>query len=285
MLIKSRKFRRIEKEFGKILAEINQCDWMKDKKNDMYNSQYLSSGKVFNTQSVFFKYGWRVEASYELQEGVGGEMGCSAYMSVTLKLVRSGRSLLGVYWSEWIGESRTYPFSSSDIPNPQKIEAMFSYAKRVMCLSLIGVVGFDNDDTDGNMAINTNKSIQGLDMDIFSFVTQINTGYKARKISAGEALERCKERRDMSDGDGPLITKTLAQFEVLVDCDGEMSGESVVKALSKHKTESELRGLANSVLDSGLKEGSKNVLISKINSKIARLNKVSVARINQVSNA
>ena len=285
MLIKSKKFHRIEKEFGKILAEINQGDWMKDKHNGKYGSQYLSSGKVFNTQSVFFKYGWRIEASYVLNDGVTGNFGSNASMVVSLRLVRSGRSWIGGYWSEWIGEERTYPFSSDRIPDPQKIEATFSYAKRVMCLSLIGVVGFDNDDHDGNEAVNTSTSLPGVDMDIFSFVSLIDGGYKARKISANEALERYKERKAMKGGDGTLITKQIQRYETLVDNDGDISGEGVVGLLSRASSANELAGLADKVLRSGLKEESKTLLVSKINSKIDRITKAKVSNINQASNA
>ena len=262
MIEQSSNFRKFEREFTGLLAKIHDQDWSKDSVNQKYGSQYISSGKAFSIQSVLFDQGWRVINDYVLVEGIPGDMfGERSRIKVTVKLQKSYRSIFGIR-TAWMSDSRDYFFDDCYIPRQQKVEAFFSYAKRVMLLNMVGVVGFDSNDDDGNTSSSSSRVSESINADVFAFTSKLNAAHKAGQVTAVEAIGMIDELIASREKPSEVLTKARSSFEMLLESDGETSAEELLLKLRACKSKDERFAVERLVNTSGLSDITKAKLLS-----------------------
>lgn len=240
----SDNFHKVESSYCEVLLEVRSMDWDKDRSNERYSSQFVSSGKVFQNSTLLLKHGWRCIEQYKTRvtDGV-------TYIDVSVRLQKLCKKLFFVHEYAWIECCREYTVAIGEVVHPHKLEGTFTYAKRVMLMSILGVVGIDNDDNDGN-----GIELTPVSTSVFNFVEQLKASLRKGTTTKEEVVVLIDER--LAHEKSPLLENFKASLqkekipvlnEVITDKNRVMS--EYAYAISSAKTPGEVNKVMSDIRD------------------------------------
>jgi len=233
MIKHSKKFRKISKKFAALKSNLSKNKLEKSNVNKRFGSRYASLQELYEAVNSVIGDDWLIEDSFDFSLADNVEEGkvATGAFKVLVRITYLGRWGKG----EWIELERVAPLylAESYLPSPQKLESLYTYSKRTMLASMLGIITTESVDHDGN---DGSSVLNGLceQVDVFSFANVFykkikNTTVKSDlEILKALVLERISQSASSSN---VLLDKMVAECDLRLRIGSESVLTENVKAV------------------------------------------------------
>lgn len=218
MIKHSKKFRRIAKKFAMVKTSLQNSKLERKTVNKRFGSRYASLQELYEIVNSVLGSDWLIEDSFDfsLVDGDEGKVARGSF-KVLVRITYLGRFGGG----EWIELERESPLYLADnyLPSAQKLESLFTYTRRTMLASMLGIITTESVDYDGN---DSGSVLNGLceNLTVFGFADVFFKKIK-NTVDKGD-LELLKalvmERISQSPGDNHVLLDRM-----VAECDARLN--------------------------------------------------------------